>query len=88
MKGVSNLLGLLMVAVITIAIFLAVSGIVGGFLARLKPKGSDLVLAGFVWWWENKEGGGHVLDIRGNWVTGQLIAKVYEQTVDLNIRCG
>ena len=66
MKGISNLLGLLMVAVITIAIFLAVSGVVGGFLARQTPKGSDLVLMGFVWWWEFGEDGKTIIDIKGN----------------------
>ncbi len=55
MKGVSNLLALLIVVAIVIGVAIASSGIISSILVKMKPKGGDIVLTGFTWSWDEAE---------------------------------
>ena len=65
-KGISNLLALLIVIVIIIGVAVASSGIISQFLMMQRPKGSELVLTGFVWWWEQVGIDEYVIHIKGD----------------------
>ena len=66
-RGISNLLALLTAVCITIGVAIAVSGIVGDILMKLRPKGEDVVLTGFVWWWEYLPSeDDYVIHVKGN----------------------
>jgi len=66
-RGVSNLLVLLVVVGIVVAVAIATSGIVANILMSQRPKVSDLVLTGFMWWWKFLPGKDeYVIHIKGS----------------------
>ena len=65
-RGISNLLALLVIVGIIIGVAIATSGIVADILVSQRPKGTDLVLTDFMWWWEYlSDGGSYVIHIKG-----------------------
>jgi len=66
-RGISNLLALLIAVGIVIGVTIVVSGIVSDILVKQKPKGADLVLTGFMWWWEYVEDKNeYVIHVKGS----------------------
>lgn len=65
MRAVSQLLALLIVVSVVIGLAIVGSGILSSILLRQTPKGGCLILAGFEWWWEEREGDGFVIYVRG-----------------------
>jgi len=47
-RGISNLLALLVVIGIVVAVAMATGGIVANILVSQRPKGADLLLTGFM----------------------------------------
>lgn len=65
MRAASQLLALLISEAIVVGLAVAGSGILSNILLRQSPRGGSLVLAGFEWWWEEREGNGFVIYVRG-----------------------
>ena len=66
-RGISNLLALLIAVGIVIGVAIIVNGIVSDILVKQKPEGGDVVLTGFVWWWEYLPGeDSYVIHVKGN----------------------
>jgi hypothetical protein len=64
-KGISNLLALLIIITIVVGVTVAGSGIIGNFLVNQRPEGEDLVLSGVTWFWEEDKDNGYVIYARG-----------------------
>lgn len=65
-KGISSLLALLIVITIVIGVAIVASGIISDFLVKQRPKGGDLVLASFAWWYEWVGGDEYVIHVEGS----------------------